>query len=83
MRRLIRVFIRVYQVVLSPLLVAISGSACRFDPTCSEYFLEAVETYGAGRGLCLGVKRIGRCHPWGGAGHDPVPDVQVAISACD
>ena len=75
MRGLIRICIRIYQITLSPLLVAIGGpgSGCRFQPTCSEYFLQAVETHGAWRGSWLGLKRIGRCHPWGGSGYDPVP----------
>jgi putative membrane protein insertion efficiency factor len=84
MRALIRICIRIYQVTLSPLLVAIGGpgSGCRFQPTCSEYFLQAVELRGTARGIFLGLKRIGRCHPWGGSGEDPVPskadDVDLA-----
>jgi len=72
---LIRIFIRVYQVTLSPLLVAIGGpgSGCRFHPTCSQYFLQAIESHGTVRGFFLGLKRITRCHPWGGSGEDPVP----------
>jgi putative membrane protein insertion efficiency factor len=75
MRLLIRVLIRAYQVTLSPLLSFFAGpaSGCRFEPTCSSYFLEAVETHGAVRGGWLGLRRLGRCHPWGGQGHDPVP----------
>jgi uncharacterized protein len=75
MRGLIRIFIRIYQATLSPLLVAISGSGCRFRPSCSEYFLQAVESHGTLRGSRLGLKRIARCHPWGGSGDDPVPSV--------
>ena len=73
MRGIIRIFIRIYQVTLSPLLVAMTGSSCRFSPTCSGYFLQAVELHGAMRGTLLGLKRIARCHPWGGGGDDPVP----------
>ena len=75
MRTLIRICIRVYQVTLSPLLAALggSGSGCRFHPTCSEYFLQAIESRGTVRGIFLGLKRIARCHPWGGSGEDPVP----------
>ena len=75
MRGLIRIFIRIYQVTLSPTLAAMAGpgSGCRFQPTCSEYFLEAVETQGILRGSWLGLKRIARCQPWGGYGNDPVP----------
>lgn len=49
-------------------------SPCRFQPTCSSYALEAIERHGAARGSWLAVRRIGRCHPWGGHGWDPVPE---------
>ncbi|MFL5236316.1 MAG: membrane protein insertion efficiency factor YidD [Rhizomicrobium sp.] len=76
MRPLVRLFIRAYQVALSPLLAVLGGpaSGCRFQPTCSEYFLGAVEQHGVLRGSWLGLRRLGRCHPWGGQGHDPVPE---------
>jgi len=61
--------IRGYQVLLRPLL---TGS-CRYLPTCSEYATEAIATYGALRGGWMSVKRVLRCHPFGGAGLDPVP----------
>ncbi|MCW3073384.1 MAG: hypothetical protein JWP69_453 [Flaviaesturariibacter sp.] len=61
--------IRLYQRLLSPLL----GAQCRFSPTCSAYGLEAFKRHGAFKGFWLTVKRIGRCHPWGGSGYDPVP----------
>ncbi len=73
---LIRVFIRGYKLLISPILTWLTGgpgSGCRFEPSCSLYFLEACETHGVLRGAWLGVKRIGRCHPWGGMGFDPVP----------
>src|SRR5258705_4652708 len=72
---LLRSIIRVYQCTLSPLLSLLCGpdSGCRFTPTCSAYFLEAVETHGIGRGSWLGLKRLTRCQPWGGCGYDPVP----------
>ena len=61
--------IKLYQVLLSPLL----GQSCRYHPTCSQYTIEAIEKYGPIKGIWLGTKRIARCHPWGGSGHDPVP----------
>ncbi len=61
--------IRIYQLVISPLL----GPKCRFTPTCSAYTLIAIKKYGPLKGIWLGLKRISRCHPWGGHGHDPVP----------
>ena len=69
MRSIAIFLIRGYQLLLSPLL----GNNCRFHPTCSEYAIEAIRAHGVARGLWLAVRRIGRCHPWGGAGHDPVP----------
>ena len=62
------VLIRFYQLVISPVL----GPKCRFTPTCSQYAIEAIKKYGIFKGGWLAVKRIGRCHPWGGHGHDPV-----------
>ena len=61
--------IRVYQLAISPWL----PSACRYQPTCSHYALEALAVHGPWRGLQLAARRIGRCHPWGGFGPDPVP----------
>ena len=63
------VLIRAYQLLLSPLL----GASCRFTPTCSQYGIEAIRKHGPFRGGWLTLKRIARCHPWGGHGHDPVP----------
>ncbi|MCP5201794.1 MAG: membrane protein insertion efficiency factor YidD [Gammaproteobacteria bacterium] len=59
-----------YRVVLSPLL----GPRCRYLPSCSAYALEALERHGLLRGGWLAVRRVLRCHPWGGSGYDPVPD---------
>ncbi|MEZ5181105.1 MAG: membrane protein insertion efficiency factor YidD [Acidimicrobiales bacterium] len=53
-------------------------SPCRFTPTCSSYALEAIERHGAARGSWLAVRRLGRCHPWGGHGWDPVPEARPA-----
>ena len=61
--------IRFYQVVISPIL----PSACRFEPTCSQYTLEALKVHGLLKGGFLGVKRILSCNPWGKRGYDPVP----------
>ena len=61
--------VRVYQIVLSPML----GKNCRFEPTCSQYMIEAITEWGPIKGVYLGVRRIGKCHPWGPHGHDPVP----------
>jgi putative membrane protein insertion efficiency factor len=76
MRRLMQIvgypfilLIRIYQVAISPLL----GPKCRFTPTCSQYGITAFKKYGLFKGGWLTVKRISRCHPWGGHGHDPVP----------
>ena len=62
--------IKLYQWILSPML---GPSKCRFTPTCSQYSLEAFKKYGPIKGFWLSVKRISRCHPWGGQGYDPVP----------
>ena len=59
--------VRVYQICISPLF----GPMCRYTPTCSNYFIQAVQKYGAFRGSIKGVLRICRCHPWGGKGYDP------------
>ncbi|MBQ8686755.1 MAG: membrane protein insertion efficiency factor YidD [Alphaproteobacteria bacterium] len=64
-------FVRIYQTIISPI---IGGRAvCRFVPTCSEYTRQAIEKYGAFKGVWLGCKRICRCRPGGGCGYDPVP----------
>jgi putative membrane protein insertion efficiency factor len=64
--------IRLYRVTLSPWL----GRQCRYLPTCSVYAEEAIARFGARRGSWLALKRLGRCHPWGGSGYDPVPEAQ-------
>jgi putative membrane protein insertion efficiency factor len=67
--RLGLLMVRAYQLVIAPF----TGGACRFSPSCSEYALEAIETHGLVKGLALAVRRVARCHPFGGAGIDPVP----------
>ncbi|MBK7523573.1 MAG: membrane protein insertion efficiency factor YidD [Saprospiraceae bacterium] len=61
--------VKLYQWILSPLL----GKNCRFEPTCSHYMIQAIDEWGPVKGIWLGIKRIGKCHPWGPHGHDPVP----------
>ena len=61
--------IRFYQYAISPLI----PPRCRFTPTCSQYAVEAIKKHGALKGGWLAAKRIARCHPFGGCGHDPVP----------
>ena len=62
--------IRWYQRAISPLL----GPACRYEPTCSRYTLQAVERFGVLRGTWLGARRLLRCQPWSAGGYDPVPE---------
>jgi putative membrane protein insertion efficiency factor len=68
---LLRGLIRLYQLLVSPLL----PPRCRYLPSCSDYALEALASHGVLHGLFLALRRIGRCHPWGGSGYDPVPPV--------
>ena len=67
------ILIRGYQLIISPLL----GSNCRFMPTCSEYAMESLRSHGLVKGSYLTIKRIGKCHPWGGHGYDPIPTKKV------
>jgi len=67
--RILRGAIRVYQVMISPLF----AGSCRYYPSCSQYTYEAVTRYGWLRGSWMGMKRIGRCHPFAKGGYDPVP----------
>lgn len=78
--KLIRLGIRGYQRFINPVLHALAGplAGCRYQPTCSHYFLEAVERHGPWRGSWFGIRRIFRCHPWGGQGYDPVPTAEHA-----
>lgn len=67
--KLLALLVGAYRWLVSPLL----GVNCRYAPTCSEYAIEALRAHGAVRGGWLAARRLARCHPWGGHGHDPVP----------
>jgi putative membrane protein insertion efficiency factor len=69
-RRLLMALVRGYRFALKPCL----GNACRFEPSCSAYALQALERHGACAGSVLTVARLARCHPWCDGGHDPVPE---------
>ena len=68
MKHLLIGIVRFYQVFISPIL----PKTCRFYPTCSEYFIQAVRKYGALKGTWLGIKRISKCHPLNPGGYDPL-----------
>lgn len=68
MRRAFILPVRLYQRIISPIL----PPACRYTPTCSEYTAQAIERYGVVVGSLKGMRRLLRCHPWGGSGHDPL-----------
>ncbi len=70
MSRMLIGLVRLYQAALSPLL----GRSCRFEPSCSSYYIEAVRSHGAWTGSWLGLRRLCRCHPFHAGGYDPVPD---------
>jgi putative membrane protein insertion efficiency factor len=63
------ILIKIYKLCISPFFPA----TCRYTPSCSSYALEAFKKYGVFKGFWLTLKRISRCHPWGGSGYDPVP----------
>ena len=65
--------VRTYQLLISPLL----PPSCRYLPTCSDYAIEAIERHGASQGAVLALRRLARCHPWGGSGYDPVPTTRA------
>lgn len=73
MKRILLVLLNIYKNIFSSFLPFLFGGGCRFQPTCSEYAKEAVQRYGIFTGTTLSLKRIFRCHPFGGAGFDPVP----------
>ena len=70
MKTLLILLVRGYQKLISPLM----PDCCRYQPSCSEYMVEALKKHGAVKGSYLGIKRILRCHPFGGSGYDPVPE---------
>jgi uncharacterized protein len=70
-RRALIALVLAYRFALKPWL----GNACRFEPTCSAYALDALRRHGATAGVALGVARLLRCHPWCQGGHDPVPQI--------
>ncbi len=81
MKLLLKFLLRFYQILLSPLLFALSGTGCRFEPSCSSYMYQAIELHGPARGTLLGFRRLCRCHPWGGgSGYDPVPQKNDLVS---
>jgi putative membrane protein insertion efficiency factor len=65
--------IKIYQFLISPII----GKNCRFNPTCSNYALEALKKHGLFLGMYYSIIRISKCHPWGGSGHDPVPNKKL------
>lgn len=78
MTRVSLFILRAYKVVLSPIFGLFSS--CRYQPTCSDYTVEALRRFGFRRGWWLGVRRIARCAPWGDHGYDPVPEKYVGWS---
>jgi uncharacterized protein len=72
-RRAALATIRFYQFILSPMIIAMFGRACRFEPSCSEYAAEAISNHGVISGGAMAIVRFARCNPFGGHGHDPVP----------
>ena len=70
MKSVLIALVRGYQLLISPVL----GNNCRYMPSCSAYTLEAMEKWGPWRGIWMGIKRVGRCHPFHAGGYDPVPD---------
>ena len=69
MKKITIFLVKAYQITISPLI----GSNCRFQPTCSQYMIEAIDNHGVMKGRSLGIKRISKCHPFGSSGYDPVP----------
>lgn len=76
MKKILLILIKGYQYFISPLCPGV----CRYRPTCSQYMIEAVQIHGLTKGVFLGIKRLLRCHPWGGHGYDPVPAKEKRIT---
>jgi putative membrane protein insertion efficiency factor len=78
MRQFLILLVRIYQWTLSPMKNVLFGplGQCRFEPSCSQYAVEALRIHGVLKGSSLAVRRICRCHPWGGCGDDPVPPLK-------
>ena len=70
MKKLLMGLVRGYQLLISPFM----GNNCRYTPSCSEYTLEAMDKHGPFKGIWMGLKRVGRCHPFHEGGYEPVPD---------
>ncbi|NQW09591.1 MAG: membrane protein insertion efficiency factor YidD [Alphaproteobacteria bacterium] len=82
-RALVLLPIQAYRLVLSPLIVFLIGPVCRFEPSCSAYAVLAIQRHGALRGGGLALRRLARCHPWGGSGHDPVSPARAGLADAD
>lgn len=85
MKQILIGLVRIYQMLSAPVYALFGGavSGCRFTPTCSRYAVEALEIHGAWHGSCLTLKRVCRCHPWGGLGFDPVPPRKIQFREQD
>jgi putative membrane protein insertion efficiency factor len=83
-QRILVLALQAYRWILSPLKLSVFGplARCRFTPSCSQYAMEAIEAHGAWCGTALAIRRLCRCHPWGGCGHDPVPPSRELLRAC-